>query len=473
MAQKILTYILLIVALVGITYGTVYMVSQFNVAQSQGPEIEPETSVTIYLEGEKEVTVEVGTDYYDAGAKAIAYNPKTGAKQIDVTTTGNVDVDKIGRYRVTYSAIFQGTQYTAERTVKVVDTTPPVITVNYHANNNIDWITGPETYEVKATDNYDGDITNRIRTSEENGMLLFTVNDSSGNAAQATCKKPRPVGIQEILFPDETDVIYSYVGETPVVPKAVVYDTLGNDLSSYLRTSGTYDPNKAGRYEVRYYIQNNAGEIADAYRTFIINQRMNPNLIVNPNKVIYLTWNGGPGYNTQKVLDILTKYNVRATFFVSCNDRNYYSVINSMRNSGHTIGLYTNSQDYADLYQSADKYEQDIWNLQKIIENQIGAKTFVMRFPGGSDYGKGASSFTMARLRGDYKAAGYRWYDWTIDSNDLNSTANQVYMNVVSNVRNAATNIVVFNDSSVATLSALENIIKWGLDNGYTFMPLT
>ena len=50
---------------------------------------------------------------------------------VDVTVLGTVDVTVIGDYILSYVATDSaGNQSTVERTVQVVDTTPPVITLN-------------------------------------------------------------------------------------------------------------------------------------------------------------------------------------------------------------------------------------------------------------------------------------------------------------------------------------------------------
>ena len=67
-------------------------------------------------------TVELGSTYTDAGATA------DGGET--VTTSGSVDVNTVGTYTISYSATdAAGNEGTATRTVTVVDTTAPVVTV--------------------------------------------------------------------------------------------------------------------------------------------------------------------------------------------------------------------------------------------------------------------------------------------------------------------------------------------------------
>ena len=80
----------------------------------------------ITVNGSNPVTVELGTTYSDAGATANdAFHGTT-----PVTSTGSVDTSVVGSYTISYSATdLDGNTATASRTVNVVDTTAPVVTV--------------------------------------------------------------------------------------------------------------------------------------------------------------------------------------------------------------------------------------------------------------------------------------------------------------------------------------------------------
>lgn len=57
-------------------------------------------------------------------------------------------------------------------------------------------------------------------------------------------------------------------------------------------------------------------------------------------KIVYLTLDDGPSDNTQAVLDILDKYNVKATFFVTGEMPEYKDMIKAAYDKGHTIGMH-------------------------------------------------------------------------------------------------------------------------------------
>ena len=62
-----------------------------------------------------------------------------------------------------------------------------------------------------------------------------------------------------------------------------------------------------------------------------------------------------------------------------------------------------------------------------------------------------------------------------MDSNDAGGTTTStgVYNNVVSAVAKRKTSVVLMHDIKGYTVNAIEDIIVWGLENGYTFKALT
>ena len=84
------------------------------------------TAPVITITGDESVTIELGATYTDEGATATDVSG-----DITVTSTSTVDTSVVGSYTVTYTAAdSSGNEATAvARTVNVVDTTAPVITI--------------------------------------------------------------------------------------------------------------------------------------------------------------------------------------------------------------------------------------------------------------------------------------------------------------------------------------------------------
>ncbi len=90
-------------------------------------------------------------------------------------------------------------------------------------------------------------------------------------------------------------------------------------------------------------------------------------------KVVYLTLDDGPSKNTQAVLDILDKYNAKATFFVTGAMPEYKDMIKKAYDKGHTIGMHTYSHDYAKVYASVDAYFQDLDQIGQLVKKKRSA----------------------------------------------------------------------------------------------------
>ena len=140
--------------------------------------------------GNKEVTVEVGDEYKDLG---FAFIPERNDLIESVITENNVDTTKVGEYSVTYSLKFANREVKSERKVIVKDTTVPILKIN--SSKDIYTVKNAEILypDCTATDNYDGDISNKIKVNSNVDFtkigvyqINYSVTDSSGNETKET-----------------------------------------------------------------------------------------------------------------------------------------------------------------------------------------------------------------------------------------------------------------------------------------------
>ncbi len=196
---------------------------------------------------------------------------------------------------------------------------------------------------------------------------------------------------------------------------------------------------------------------------------------------IYLTFDDGPSLtSTPKVLDILKKHKVKATFFVINYDKRGAKLIKRADREGHTIAIHGYSHNYASIYKSEAAYMKNVTSLQKKLNDLIGYDTWLTRFPGGSsnmvsrNYNKGI----MRRLVKKVDKAGFSYFDWNVSSGDASTvtkTSEQVYRNVTRSLKKNQDNIVLMHDFSgnYKTINALERIIKYAKKKGFTFKAIT
>ena len=194
--------------------------------------------------------------------------------------------------------------------------------------------------------------------------------------------------------------------------------------------------------------------------------------------MIALTFDDGPGKYTQGLLDVLDKYNVKATFFVTNTHPDYQNMIAEEAKRGHTVAIHSASHKYNQIYTSEQAFFDDLEQMNSIIKAQTGNDASIIRFPGGSsntvskDYCPGI----MTQLVNDVTARGLLYCDWNVSSGDANSkpiSTEQVVQNVISGVQSHNVSVVLQHDIKDFSVNAVEQIIQWGQANGYTFLPLT
>lgn len=198
----------------------------------------------------------------------------------------------------------------------------------------------------------------------------------------------------------------------------------------------------------------------------------------NGKSIAYLTFDDGPSSITNSVLDILKKYNIKATFFVINSGSYNKTTLQREVNEGHTIGLHAYDHNYAIAYKDDNSYLDGIDKLRAKVKADTGFDSHYIRFPGGSSntISKRYSKGIMSRITKTAKQRGYKYYDWNVDDDDAGSarTADDCYNNVVKELRPNRSNIVLMHDfgTNKKILEALPRIIEYCQKNGYTMLPI-
>ena len=431
--------------------------------------------IDMVLYGDSTVTLDYGEDYEEAGAEATLYGkiyPAEGMP-LELKQKGSVDDSTTGTYVVSYTARWGIWKETAVRTVRIEDKEPPVIILrSTHAGYTIPG----SVYEEEgfaAADNYDGDLTAQVVRKEENGKVFYQVEDSNGNAAQV---------VREIVYYDPVAPVLTLTGGKKVVVNAGAFfedpgysalDNCDGDITDWVQVSGRVIPYRVGTYELKYDVKDLYDNTASAVRTVDIVAAPQPETVKPDKKVIYLTFDDGPGPCTEELLDVLKKYDVQVTFFVC--DTKYVDLLTRMAEDGHSIGIHSVSHDYHSIYASEDAYFADLYEMQTIIREKTGITTTLVRFPGGSS--NTVSRFNegiMTRLSQYLHDAGFQYFDWNVDSDDAGrtKTSKKVLRNVTEGIGERNYAVVLQHDTKDYSVAAVEKIILWGLENGYEFRGL-
>ncbi len=192
---------------------------------------------------------------------------------------------------------------------------------------------------------------------------------------------------------------------------------------------------------------------------------------------VYLTFDDGPSENTDKILDILDDYNVKASFFVVGEDPEVYGdAYRRIVDEGHTIGMHSYSHNYSKIYESESAFVEDFEKIQNLIYDTTGVDTKYYRFPGGSS--NKVSSTSMSVFINYLNSQGIVYYDWNVASGDATSqafTADELVDNVMSDVVKYKTSVVLLHDAANknATVEALPRLIEALNEAGAMILPIT
>ena len=421
--------------------------------------------------GEAEIVLEYGEEYADEGARirlSGAYLLKDGVYlDLPVRRSGWVDTDHLGRYTVEYSTGPFWWHVAASRNVEIVDRMPPVITF---ADDGAE--SGEHAEGYTATDNYDGDLTDRVFCWEADGLMHYSVSDSSGNSTAVT----RPIYDLDTIPPVITlkgeSQLHLILGTPYAEPGFAAVDDRDGDITASVEVIGMVDHNTLGSYTVTYRAADCSGNAAEVIRTVVVEAAVPPAVVVPEGKVIYLTFDDGPCMHTHQLLEVLEKYGVKATFFVIGDNR---EIMSEIVERGHAIGIHTISHNYRRVYESEEAFLQELYRCRQIIYDATGVMTTLMRFPGGSS--NTVSRFNpgiMTTLTQSVEDRGFQYFDWNVDSDDAGDAENSdtVFENVVTGVLWQPVSVVLQHDTQEFSVDAVERIICWGLENGYRFLPL-
>ena len=195
-------------------------------------------------------------------------------------------------------------------------------------------------------------------------------------------------------------------------------------------------------------------------------------------KKVYLTFDDGPSRNTDRILDILKEYDVKATFFVvgkmdEASVRAYQRIVAE----GHTLAMHSYSHKYNEIYESKENFIADLSALQEYLYQVTGIWPRFYRFPGGSS--NTVSRVDMQELIAYVNEIGLTYFDWNIASGDAVSgqlSAENIVANCVSKIDSMDEGIILMHDATEknTTVEALPKIITQIRDRGdAVFLPIT
>lgn len=167
--------------------------------------------------------------------------------------------------------------------------------------------------------------------------------------------------------------------------------------------------------------------------------------------------------DTQTLIDILKKYNIKATFFVVGDwvDK-YPESVQALHDAGHEVMSHSNHHDHYNSLSTA-QITEDLKESSDKIEAATGVRPTLIRCPYG-EY----DDHVIAAVR----AYGMEPIQWDVDSLDWKGiSADEITKRVTEAVQPGS--IVLFHNAAKYTPQALPAILDNLIGQGYTIVPIS
>ncbi len=253
------------------------------------------TAPTLNLLGQNPMTVNVGTSYKDPGATAT--DAIDGNITSNITTSGTINMNVIGSYKITYTVKNSaGTVSTATRTVNVVDNIPPVI--SFSPNGNSTYKQNHNT-KVTVTDAHSGVDNGNLRylwhvstttpneqlftnsfTNESNlslpsnqtgtYYLWIKALDKAGNTSIQRSNAFNLDNVKPVITLTGSSSMTINRGSTFQDPGATASDNIDGNITNKIIVSGSVNINKVGTYTITYNVSDSAGNVATPVKRTVV-----------------------------------------------------------------------------------------------------------------------------------------------------------------------------------------------------------
>ncbi len=186
----------------------------------------------------------------------------------------------------------------------------------------------------------------------------------------------------------------------------------------------------------------------------------------NPNekfKKIALTFDDGPHEMTVKILDLLLKYNARATFFCIGNQiEKYPEILQRVIDEGHVVGNHTLSHSKSFGFFSTSQVKEEVEQTDTLLQNKTNKKPLLFRPPFG------VTNPSVAKAIAE---TGHYVIGWNIRSLDtVIEDEDKIFQRIKKKVRPGS--IVLLHDTSLKTVNVLERLLLFLQSENYEIITV-
>ena len=167
--------------------------------------------------------------------------------------------------------------------------------------------------------------------------------------------------------------------------------------------------------------------------------------------------------DTQQLIDILARYNVKTTFFVVGDwVEKYPESVKALHDAGHEVQNHSNHHDHYNAL-TADEIVADVTACNEKIAAVTGVTPTLIRCPYG-EY----DDHVISAIR----SMGMEPVQWDVDSLDWKDLeAPQITKRITAKVQPGS--IVLFHNAALHTPEALPEILSYLIGEGYTVVPIS
>lgn len=186
----------------------------------------------------------------------------------------------------------------------------------------------------------------------------------------------------------------------------------------------------------------------------------NPN---EKNRKIAITFDDGPHEMTEKVLDLLQKYQASATFFcIGIQIEKYPEILKRVINDGHVVGNHTYSHSNSFGFFSTNRILEEITKTNDLLSKFTKNKIKLFRPP----FGVTTPNVARAIAKAQHHVIG-----WNIRSLDtVTEDENEIFERIKKKVQPGG--IILLHDTSLKTVNVLERLLLFLQSEDYKMITV-
>lgn len=181
-------------------------------------------------------------------------------------------------------------------------------------------------------------------------------------------------------------------------------------------------------------------------------------------KQVAITFDDGPNDRfTPQVLNLLQKYNVKATFFcVGQQMKQFPEITKRLVNEGHTVGNHTFSHNEQFGFFSTKKVIEELQNTNALCKELIGKELLLFRPPFG---------VTNPRIKKAIDSVGLQSIGWSVRSLDTTSKSSAKIFQSIKNTVSQG-DVILLHDTSEKTVVILEQLLVYLKEQNFELVSI-